>query len=166
MVHALLIIKPPCLHQGNHHPVCHNIIFTVIITGSKRSCLPRINISCSGEPSTSTTPTSSKPSSVAMSPIPSEVRNPPLADIPSSQPGASYEVMENETASQDQLKELLVMFPSVPSDGVKFLFKISNHNAIAVTECLVNLTIEGILEILRPAVIHDTRRLRLDSENW
>ncbi len=35
----------------------------------------------------------------------------------------------------------------VPSDGVKFLFKTSNHNAVAVTDCLVNLTIEGILDI-------------------
>lgn len=86
-----------------------------------------------------------------------------------SQPGTSYEQEEAipETSSHDRLEELLSMFPSVSPDGVKFLLKISKNNAVAVTDCLLDLTTEGILDLLRPAIINDSpKRLQLDEEDW
>ncbi len=68
----------------------------------------------------------------SMSPMPLE-QSTSSTNILFSRPGTS----DGQMASHDQLEELLVMFPSVPSDGVKFLFKTSNHNAVAVTDCLV-----------------------------
>ena len=53
------------------------------------------------------------------------------------------------------------MFPSVPPDGVKFLFKLSNYckharqYAVVVSECLINFTVEGVLDLVQAAILRD-----------
>ena len=94
---------------------------------------------------------------------------PSLLSYYSEQPGSSYhhEEATAETPSQDQLEQLLVMFPSVPPDGVKFLFKLGNNNAVVVSECLINFTVEGVLDLVQAAILRDSpKRLRLDEEDW
>ena len=162
------------------------IMISDFFVGGKRSSLPRVQITrSSGTQSDNRTSGSARrkpPSAADSSPAPSRASSPSSLSFPctpswmSSQPGTSYqpessyeheEATQNEMPSQDQLQELLSMFPSVSADGVKFLFKISNQNAVAVTDCLVNLNVEGILEILRPAIISDSpRKLRLDEDDW
>ena len=98
----------------------------------------------------------------------------PLRGLPhDSAPGVSYSSTPPEcsydydqVSVKDQVEQLTAMFPTVSEEGIKFLYKISNQNAVKVTECLVDLTLEGIMDLLRPIIICDSaRRLSLDEED-
>jgi len=150
--------------------------YSLLNTDDKCTPLPKVRIrsegaECVNLPSTSgnqsdfNTPcTSSK-----YSPTQSSSPTPPWTVFPSSQPGTSYydEIYQPEISSPGHIEDLLAMFPLVSPDGVKFLFKISNHNAIAVTNCLIDLNIEGVLDLIRPAIVNDSpKKIRLDEEDW
>lgn len=122
-----------------------------------------------GRASTSTTCSLIASPRVDSPSVPSTASSPVV--FGSSLPSTSHDYEEPkelpEESSHEKLEDLLSMFPSTPPEGIKFLFKISNHDAVAVTDCLIGVNVESIIDLLRPAFIRDNpKRLRLDEEDW
>ena len=69
-------------------------------------------------------------------------------------------------APQDHYMQLQAMFPDVPTETFKFLLDVTKNNLEEVCECLVEPTLEGVVDLLsKHKLINDSRPVRVDDED-